>query len=146
MRKIDYIVIHCSATKEGENFSAKDIDRWHRKRGYRSIGYHYVIRLDGTLESGRPEEQVGAHVKGYNARSIGVCYIGGLSRTAEPKDTRTDAQKSMLRWLVEKLKQKYPKAQVVGHRDLSPDRNGNGKVDKWEWLKACPSFDVKTEL
>lgn len=146
MRKIDLIVVHCSATPEGKDFTVSDIDRWHRQRGFKKIGYHWVVYRDGTIHAGRPENEVGAHVKGYNSHSIGVCYIGGLSSDGKTsKDTRTTKQKEALRKLVRTLKQKYPQARVVGHRDLSPDTNHNGKVDKWEWLKTCPCFDAIPE-
>lgn len=93
MRKINQIIVHCSATPEGKNFNANDIDRWHKERGFDCIGYHYVIDLDGTIEKGRPIEKVGAHVKGHNSNSIGVCYIGGLASDGKtPKDTRTVEQ------------------------------------------------------
>lgn len=146
MRQINLIVVHCSATPEGRDVTAADINKMHIARGFKKIGYHYVIRLDGTVETGRKENEVGAHAKGYNANSIGVCYVGGLASDGKtPKDTRTAAQKSALKKLLHTLKQRYPDARIVGHRDLSPDTNHNGKVDKWEWIKACPCFDAIPE-
>lgn len=146
MRKIKYIIVHCSATAEGKDFKAKDIDKWHRQRGFSCIGYHYVVDLDGKIEVGRPENQVGAHCKGYNSVSIGVCYVGGVAKDGKtPKDTRTAAQKDSLRLLLIELKRKYPSAVICGHRDMSPDKNHDGKIEQWEWMKACPSFDAKTE-
>lgn len=146
MRNINLIIVHCSATPEGKDFTVKDIDRWHRERGSKKIGYHYVVYRDGTVHEGRAENEIGAHCTGHNADSIGVCYIGGMTADGkQPKDTRTEAQKKGLRELLTKLKKKYPKAKICGHRDLSPDLNHNGKVDKWEWTKACPSFDATTE-
>lgn len=146
MRKINLIVVHCSATPEGRDVTAADINKMHIARGFKKIGYHYVIRLDGTVETGRKENEIGAHAKGYNANSIGVCYVGGLASDGKtPKDTRTPAQKSALKKLLHTLKQRYPDARIVGHRDLSPDTNHNGKVDKWEWIKACPCFDAIPE-
>lgn len=142
MRKMDSIIIHCSATRQGADFGAADIARWHRQRGFRDIGYHYVIRLDGTLEKGRPIEQAGAHCKGWNAASIGICYIGGLDANGKPADTRTPEQKEALRKLVKELQRKYGIRQVMGHRDTSPDRNGNGEIEPEEYVKACPCFDV----
>lgn len=142
MRKIDTLIIHCSATKCGADFSAADIDRWHRQRGFRKIGYHYVIRLDGTVEAGRPLEEVGAHCKGRNAHSIGICYIGGLDGQGHPADTRTDAQIRAMRELVLRLRSFYPVGEVIGHRDTSPDCNGNGMIEPREYIKACPCFDV----
>lgn len=146
MRQINLIVVHCSATPEGRDVTAADINRMHIARGFKKIGYHYVVRLDGTVETGRKENEIGAHAKGYNANSIGVCYVGGLASDGKtPKDTRTPAQKSALKKLLHTLKQRYPDARIVGHRDLSPDTNHNGKVDKWEWIKACPCFDAIPE-
>lgn len=146
MRQINLIVVHCSATPEGRDVTAADINKMHIARGFKKIGYHYVVRLDGTVETGRKENEIGAHAKGYNANSIGVCYVGGLASDGKtPKDTRTHAQKSALKKLLHTLKQRYPDARIVGHRDLSPDTNHNGKVDKWEWIKACPCFDAIPE-
>lgn len=145
MRKINKIVIHCSATIEGQNFTVADITKWHKARGFTTIGYHYVIYLDGTIHEGRPEDQIGAHVTGQNSDSIGICYIGGLDKAGKPKDTRTDVQKVALLALIKELKEKYPDAKVLGHRDCSPDLNGNGIIEEWEWLKACPCFDAIKE-
>lgn len=142
MRAIRKIVIHCSATPEGRDVTAKEIDGWHRQRGWKKIGYHYVIRLDGTVEVGRPESEVGSHVQGHNADSIGIVYAGGLDAKGKPKDTRTPAQVAAMTRLVQALAQKYPTASVVGHRDLSPDKDRDGTVEPHEWLKACPSFDA----
>ena len=96
MRKIREIIIHCSATKEGRNFTVADIDRWHRERGMRCIGYHFVIYRDGSIHVGRAIEEVGAHCKAHNSISIGICYIGGLSKKGKPKDTRTRDQKAAI--------------------------------------------------
>ena len=132
MRKIKEIIVHCSATAEGKDFGAKDIDLWHRAQGWDCIGYHYVVKLDGTVESGRPIDKVGAHCKGHNAYSIGVCYIGGLAADGKtPKDTRTPQQKAALQLLVDNLKRVYPGSKVYGHCDFAK--------------KACPSFDAKEE-
>lgn len=132
MRKVDEIILHCSATKEGQNFKAKDIDAWHKQRGFKGIGYHYVIDLDGTVETGRPEDEIGAHCLNHNARSIGICYIGGLDTTGKAKDTRTPQQKAALAKLVADLKLKYPNATVHGHNEFAN--------------KACPCFTVKNEF
>lgn len=131
MRKIDYIVVHCTATKEGQDFKAKDIDKWHKERGWKGIGYHYVVDLDGTIEKGRNESEIGSHVAGYNKNSIGVVYVGGLDSKGNPKDTRTEAQKEALWRLLTELLCKYPSAIIKGHRDFP-----NVK-------KACPCFDVQ---
>ena len=145
MREIRKIVVHCSATREGLYYSRNDIDDWHRKRGMNGCGYHYIVLLDGTIQCGRMECQVGAHVIGHNVDSIGICYIGGLDRQGNPKDTRTEAQKKALRQLISKVAARYPKAKVYGHRDLSPDKNNDGVITKDEWLKECPCFDAVEE-
>lgn len=147
MKTIDSIVIHCTATKEGQNFRAKDIDRWHKERGWKMIGYNYVIGLDGRIEEGRPLTMNGAHCKGWNDHSIGIVYVGGLDKNGKSKDTRTFQQKLSMHLLVENLMEKYPTiTQVIGHRDTSPDLNGDGKLDPHEWIKDCPCFDVKSEF
>jgi len=133
MRKINYIIIHCSATKAGRDFHASDIDRWHKERGWDGIGYHQVVDLDGTVEPGRPESKAGAHCKGHNADSIGICYIGGLDKNGNPADTRTELQKAALAGLVAGYKSRFPNAKVVGHRDM-PNVH-----------KACPCFNAKEE-
>jgi N-acetylmuramoyl-L-alanine amidase len=143
----DSIIIHCSATREGQNITAADIDRWHRQRGFWSIGYHYVIRLDGSIEAGREVSADGAHCMGWNERSVGICYVGGLDAQGKPKDTRTDAQRASLKRLVEALRIVFPNIeQVLGHRDTSPDLDGNGIITPNEYLKACPCFDVLSEF
>lgn len=146
MRVIDKIVIHCAATREGQAITAADIARMHRARGFRTIGYHFFLRLDGTREVGRPLEQAGAHVEGHNARSIGICYAGGVDAHGKAKDTRTPEQRAAMRELIVELTQRFPRAQICGHRDLSPDTDRDGKVEPHEWLKQCPSFDVAAWL
>lgn len=144
MRKIDKIVVHCSATKAGMPYTAADVDRWHKSRGWFCIGYHFVIDLDGTVELGRPVSQVGAHAYGHNRNTIAVCYIGGLDENGRPADTRTlEQRKSMLK-LISELVASH-RCDVVGHRDLSPDVNGDGIIQPWEWLKYCPCFDAHAE-
>lgn len=133
MRSINEIIIHCAATPEGKHFTVADIDRWHKQRGFRCIGYHYVIYLDGSVHAGRPEAEIGAHCTNHNAHSIGVCYVGGVASDGKtPKDTRTPAQKESLRRVVADLLKRYPNATVHGHREFA--------------AKSCPSFDVKTAL
>ncbi|WP_314280050.1 N-acetylmuramoyl-L-alanine amidase [Capnocytophaga leadbetteri] len=133
-RQIKYLVVHCSATPEGRNHTAKDIDAWHRQRGFDRIGYNYVIRLDGTVEEGRDVNKIPSHVKGYNKESIGICYIGGIDKnTLQPKDTRTPAQKEALKKLLIELKKMYPQAEILGHRDFP------------NVAKACPCFNAKFE-
>lgn len=132
MRNINKIIVHCSATPEGKDFTVKDIDTWHRQRGFRKIGYHYVVYRDGTYHRGRADEEIGAHCTGQNATSIGICYIGGCAKDGRtPKDTRTEAQKKTLITLLRTLKARYPNAKISGHRDWAN--------------KACPSFDAKKE-
>ena len=132
MRTITLIIVHCSANKAGSALRMADIDRYHRSLGWLGCGYHYVIPTDGTIEVGRPEEMVGAHCQNHNKHSIGVCYIGGLSADGSPMDTRTEAQRAALLKLLTDLHRRYPKALIVGHRDLNPH-------------KACPCFDVVGE-
>lgn len=132
MRKINEIIVHCTATAEGKNFKAADIDRWHKAKGWNGIGYHHVVDLDGTVEPGRPENEVGAHCLKHNANSIGVVYVGGLASDGKtPKDTRTSKQKASLVKLLTELKNRYPNATIHGHRDFA--------------AKACPSFDATKE-
>ncbi len=133
MRKIDEIIIHCSATPAGRAVTVDDIRRWHMSgRGWRDIGYHYVIHLDGSVHAGRPLSRVGAHCLGHNRGSIGVCYVGGLSANGStPCDTRTPAQRIALIDLVTRLKHRFPGCTVHGHREFAP--------------KACPCFDAYNE-
>lgn len=151
---IDAIVIHCSATRAGQDVRAADIDKWHKERGFAMIGYNYVIDLDGTVEVGRPLSRDGAHCntagtsgRSYNRHSIGICYVGGLDKDGKPADTRTPEQKRALRDLVYKLMDEYPGiVEVIGHRDASPDRNKDGKITPNEWIKQCPCFSVRDEF
>ena len=150
---IDAIVIHCSATRAGQDVHAADIDKWHKERGFACIGYNFVIDLDGTVEVGRPLNRDGAHCNtaglsgvSYNKHSIGICYVGGLDAFGNSADTRTDAQKQALHTLVFRLMEKYPIVEVIGHRDASPDKNGDGVISRNEWIKQCPCFSVKEEF
>lgn len=131
MREIKEILVHCSATKEGKAFNVADITRWHKERGFTTIGYHYVVLLDGTIQQGRAEMVMGAHCTGHNANSIGVCYIGGLDALGKPKDTRTEAQKKSLLELLKRLKADYPNAKIYPHYKYAN--------------KACPCFDAEKE-
>ena len=133
MRKINKIIVHCSATPEGKDIKTETIKDWHvNGNHWKDIGYHYVIELDGSIHKGRDESVVGAHCSGQNENSIGVCYVGGVAKDCKtPKDTRTDAQKHSLLELLKELKAKYPNATIHGHREFA--------------AKACPSFDAKSE-
>ena len=138
MRAIDYIVIHCSASPFGRDDTIEDVRAWHvlpKERGgpgFRDVGYHFVIRRDGTLELGRPLDQIGAHVSGWNSHSIGICYIGGLGPRGEPADTRTPEQVTTMVRLLRELQRYFPRAKIRGHRDFPGVR------------KACPCFDVRS--
>ena len=123
MRSITMVVIHCSAVRPDQMSSVAQIDSWHRERGFKfGVGYHYVIRRDGSIEAGRPEWMVGAHCVNHNKYSIGVCYEGGLDARGQPADTRTAAQKATLRRLLTDLHRRYPRAVIVGHHDLNPQK------------------------
>lgn len=145
-RKITEIIIHCSATPDGKDYTVDDIRRWHKQRGYSDVGYHYIVYRNGQLVQGRDINVIGAHAAGHNAHSVGICYIGGMSAdNSRPEDTRTLRQKARLLSLLVDLRKLYPNARIVGHRDLSEDKNGNGIIEPSEWMKACPSFDAKSE-
>ena len=132
MRSINEIIVHCAATREGRDFTVEDITRWHKARGFATIGYHYVIYRDGSIHEGRPLEQIGAHCVGHNKHSIGICYIGGCASDGKtPKDTRTSEQKEALLSLLRRLKARFPNATIHGHRDFA--------------AKACPSYDAFRE-
>lgn len=132
MRKINKIIVHCTATPEGKDYHVKDVDKWHKAQGWKGIGYHYLVTLDGTIEKGRPENEVGAHCTGQNKDSIGICYVGGLAKDGKTaKDTRTEAQRRALLELIVALIIKYPQAKIYGHRDFAS--------------KACPCFDARKE-
>ena len=133
MRTINLIVIHCSATREDKSFTEYDLDICHRRRGFNGTGYHFYIR------------KVGAHCRGFNKESIGICYEGGLDCMGQPKDTRTCWQKHSLRVLILTLLKEYPDCRICGHRDLSPDLNGNGEIEPEEWIKACPCFNAEKD-
>lgn len=152
MRPVDLIVIHCSATPNGKPVSVEEIDAWHAKRGFSrfdpwrarqnphlaAIGYHFVTLLGGTIATGRHLDEIGAHVVGNNRRSIGHCMVGS--------DKFTPAEWASLAANISGLLRVYPNAKVCGHRDLSPDKDNDGLVEPWEWLKTCPGFDVSTWL
>lgn len=131
-RNIKELIVHCSATPEGKDFTVSQIKQWHLQRGFSDIGYHYVIYRDGSIHIGRDESVIGAHCTGHNTNSIGVCYIGGVATDGKtPKDTRTAEQKQSLVKLLKELRVKYPQASIHGHMDFAN--------------KACPSFDATKE-
>ena len=134
MRPINEIIIHCAATEEGRNFTVENIRRWHvQGNGWKDIGYHYLISLEGGIHQGRPIDQAGAHCKNHNQRTIGICYVGGLDDNKKPKDTRTLRQVAAIRQLVQSLKVCFPTIKKV---------SGHYMYDN----KACPCFDVKKEF
>lgn len=137
MRFFNEIIIHCSATPAGKDYGASDIDLWHRARGMRKIGYHYVVRLDGTIEQGRQLDEVGAHCRNHNKESVGICYIGGLGDNGRPADTRTPEQKASLAKLIWRLtllalSNGFGLVEVHGHRDYNDH-------------KSCPCFNAHKE-
>lgn len=130
-RNIKEIIVHCTATPEGRPVTIKEITNWHKQRGFSTIGYHYVVMLDGSVQNGRDVNVSGAHCTNHNSISIGVCYVGGCDKNMNAKDTRTDAQKRALLDLLKRLRTMYPAAKIYGHRDFAN--------------KACPSFDARNE-
>ena len=134
MRNVTEVVVHTAATPEGKHFTVEDIDRWHRQRGFNSIGYHWVVYLDGSVHAGRPEEKIGAHVAGRNRNTIGICYIGGVDAndTKKAKDTRTPEQKHAMVQLLREILERYPAIHTIsGHHDYA--------------AKACPCFPARKE-
>lgn len=159
MRRIDFIVIHSADWPNGKPLTVETVDEWHGEPVYKNgvkirehkfirkeihrqafnpglpyIGYQYFIDIDGNIHTGRSEEEIGAHVQGFNSTSIGICLAG--------RDKFTKAQWIALKSLVSKLKQKYPSANIKGHRDFSPDKDGDGVIEPSEWMKSCPGFPV----
>ncbi len=133
MRRINLIILHCSATKITQDFPVESLEACHKARGFKTIGYHYYITKDGQMHLCRPEDMIGAHARRYNAHSIGICYEGGLDANGNPDDTRTPAQKHALITLLRSLKVDYPDAEILGHCDLP-------------WVKKkCPCFDARSE-
>lgn len=133
LKEVKYLVVHCTATPLSQRVSVEDIDRWHKAKGWSGIGYHWYVDRDGHIFPGRSEREAGAHVRGYNRCSIGICYEGGLDEQGNSADTRTPAQKAALLFIIKDLKQSYPNAIVLGHRDFPGVH------------KDCPCFDAKTE-
>ena len=129
---VRYLILHCSATRCDKDYTAEQLLRDHKTRGFRTVGYHFYIRRDGTITQHRKLLEVGAHCRPWNRCSIGICYEGGLDGKGLPRDTRTPAQKAALTQLLQELGRHFPAALTVGHRDLNPQ-------------KACPSFDAAKE-
>lgn len=148
--KTTAIVVHCSATRPQLDIGAEKIREWHMSppRGWADIGYAAVIRRSGLIEFGRHFDAIGAHVAGRNSDTVGVCLVGGLYADGSEADDDfpgiyTIEQAFALKDLLLMLMRAYPRAAIVGHRDLSPDKDGDGKITKNEWLKSCPGFDVE---
>ena len=139
MRKIKYIAVHCTAGSQKS--TVNDLLAEFRKKGWKAPGYHYVITEDGKIHQLLDTEKVSNGVKGYNSVTVNIAYTGGMDGV----DNRTDEQKKSLVVLLKLLRKRYPDAVIQGHRDFSTDRNGNGKIEKNEWIKKCPGFDAKTE-
>jgi N-acetyl-anhydromuramyl-L-alanine amidase AmpD len=142
LKRVDYIVVHVTATPPKVDIGAREVDAMHRQRGFSSIGYHHVIRRDGRIEPGRAEDDIGAHVQGFNSVSLGVSMVGGVDARGTPRDNATPAQYRALETLLRALAERHPRAQVCGHRDLSPDGDGDGVIEPQEHVKACPCFDA----
>ena len=143
MRKIDYIAVHCTAGSQ--KATVRDLELEFKRKGWKNPGYHYVVMADGKINQLLDTEKVSNGVKGFNSVTVNVAYTGGIDAKGNPTDNRTDEQKKSLVTLLKLLRKRYPDAVIQGHRDFSPDLNGNGKIEKNEWIKMCPSFDAKTE-
>lgn len=138
MRTIKYIAVHCTAGSQ--KATVRDLELEFKRKGWKAPGYHYVITADGKIHQMLDTEKVSNGVKGYNSVTVNIAYTGGMYG-----DNRTDEQKKSLVCLLKLLRKRYPDAVIQGHRDFSPDLNGNGKIEKNEWIKMCPSFDAKME-
>lgn len=143
MRNIKYIVVHCTAGSQRTTIDGLRLE--FKRKGWKNPGYHYVVEPDGKIHQLLDDEGVSNGVKGFNSVSINVAYIGGIDLAGKPVDNRTREQKWSMRNLLRLLKGRYPNAVIKGHRDFSPDLNRNGKVDRCEWIKACPCFDAMEE-
>jgi N-acetylmuramoyl-L-alanine amidase len=144
-RAIHTLVWHCTATPEGKEYTRDQIKAMHLLRGFTDIGYHLLVHLDGTTSPGRSEDREGAHVSGHNRGTIGYSYVGGIGRDGKPKDTRTAAQRATMERVTKDAIRRYKLRLVLGHRDLSPDRDHDGVVEPFEWVKVCPCFDAAPE-
>ena len=143
MRTIERIFVHCTAGSQKQTI--EDLKAEFKAKGWKHSGYHYAVMPSGRIEQMLPEEEVSNGVQGYNSTSINVAYIGGIDRNGKAVDNRTSEQKKSLVDLLKQLRERYPKARIMGHRDISPDKNGNGIIDPWERIKECPCFDAITE-
>ena len=137
-----FIVVHCSATPVTSDIGVDEIRDWHQAKGWDDVGYHSVIRRNGQIEYGRHFDAPGAHVKGKNYQSVGVCLVGGVDADGKAEANFTPDQFISLKAQLIVLKRSYPSAMILGHRDLSPDLDGDGIIERHEWLKECPCFDV----
>lgn len=142
MRTIKRIFVHC--TGGSQKATAEDLRAEFRRKGWKNPGYHYVVLADGNIVQLLDESEVSNGVKGYNSTSINVAYTGGVNKGGSV-DNRTEAQRISLRKILQELRSRYPQAKIMGHRDISPDKNGNGIVDPWERIKDCPCFDAIVE-
>lgn len=151
MSRFHTIVIHCTATREGQEITVDQIRKWHtdpkpRGRGWSDIGYHFVVMLDGSVEVGRPLTRNGAHVLGHNTNTIGIVYVGGVDENLTPKDTRTPEQKEAINCHIENLLHYHKNIkEIKGHRDFSEDTNKNGVLEPFEWMKVCPCYNAIEE-
>lgn len=150
MRKIERIVVHCSAgpaTQKAKNIVAGHLLPASKGgRGWKHPGYHYIVESDGLCVVTLPESEIANGAKGWNRTSIHICYTGGIGKDGKPADTRTAPQTATLKRLVREIRGRYGKIPVKGHRDLSPDRNGDGRITRDEWIKSCPCFDAQELL
>lgn len=143
MRKIERIFVHCTAGSHKQ--TVEDLKAEFKRKGWNNPGYHYVVMPNGRIECMLPEEGISNGVQGYNSTAINVAYVGGIDAKGKGIDNRTPEQKKSLISVLSELKKKYPDAEILGHRDISPDTNGNGIVDPWERIKECPCFNAKEE-
>lgn len=148
MMRPKFITVHCSATLPSFDITIETIRRWHKAKGWRDIGYHYVIDVFGAVHRGRNVTETGAHVAGHNKDNIGICLIGGVDANGKATDNFTSDQKHALRMLIRDLASTYKIVDdnIKGHRDWSPDLNGDGYIQASERIKECPCFDVREFL
>jgi N-acetylmuramoyl-L-alanine amidase len=144
MRRIDYIVIHCTAGPQMQQ--VESIRRYWQSIGWRRPGYHRIIGADGKVYQLAPYSDVTNGVSGFNSHSIHIAYMGGVDSAGRPVDNRTPEQRATMERLVREARALFPRAKIQGHRDFSPDKNRDGIIQPNEWIKACPSFSVRTWL